>query len=98
MSEFSKFISPMTVQGLRGRKLVMPSFNTDKTDNQIMMLYGLHSSIERMQGIIENIADEGTVTVPDIPGFGGMQSLYSIGIKPTADALAPMATKSVPFT
>jgi len=88
MSEFADYISPMTIQGLKGRKLVMKSFNAKQKDNQIMMLYGLHSSIERMQGIIENIADEGTVTVPDIPGFGGMQSLYSIGIKPTADALA----------
>jgi len=88
MSDFSDYISPMLLQGLKGRKLVMPALDEKKKDNQIMMLYGLHSSIERMQGIIENIAEEGTVTVPDIPGFGGMQSLYSIGIKPTADALS----------
>ena len=88
MSEFADFISPMTIQGLKGRKLIMSSSDPQKKDNQILMLYVLHASIERMQCIIENIADEGTVTVPDIPGFGGMQSLYSIGITPTADALA----------
>jgi pimeloyl-ACP methyl ester carboxylesterase len=88
MTKFSDYIKPMSVQGLQGRVLVMPPNDPKNKNNQIMMLYGLHSSIERMQGIIENIADAGTVTVPDIPGFGGMESLYSKGIKPTSEALA----------
>ena len=88
MTKFAEFIKPMKVQGLNGRVLVMPPNDPKNKNNQIMMLYGLHSSIERMQGIIENIADAGTVTVPDIPGFGGMESLYSMGIIPTSEALA----------
>ncbi len=78
-------VHPLSINGLNGRFLRIP--NKDKKRN-ILVVYGHHSSIERMFGIVENIADYGTVTMPDLPGFGGMDSFYSLGQKPTLDDYA----------
>jgi pimeloyl-ACP methyl ester carboxylesterase len=80
-------IRPMTINGLRGRMMVYePKRKNAKRD--ILLIYGHHSSLERMQGIIENIAKYGRVTAPDLPGFGGMDSFYKINKKPTLDNMA----------
>jgi pimeloyl-ACP methyl ester carboxylesterase len=55
---------------------------------EILFVYGHHSTIERWWGLIQVLNEYGAVTVPDLPGFGGMDSLYKIGKKPTLDALA----------
>ena len=55
---------------------------------EILFVYGHHSSIERWFGLTEVLNRYGAVTVPDLPGFGGMESYYKIGVKPTIDALA----------
>ena len=52
------------------------------------MLYGHHSSLERVYGLAEDMSQYGNVTIPDYPGFGGMDSFYKIGMKPTLDNLA----------
>lgn len=52
------------------------------------MLYGHHASIERLFGLADVLNRYGTVTVPDLPGFGGMDSFYKIGEKPTLDNYA----------
>lgn len=54
----------------------------------ILLLYGHHASLERMFGIASNLNKHGSVTIPDLPGFGGMQSLHKIGLKPTVDNFA----------
>lgn len=60
-----------------------------KTKNrEILLIYGHHAMIERWWGLIENLHDYGPVTVPDMPGFGGMDSFYKIGRKPDIDAFA----------
>lgn len=60
-----------------------------KTRNrEILMVYGHHSSLERWWGIVELFHRYGTVTMPDLPGFGGMDSFYKIGKKPTLDDMA----------
>lgn len=41
-----------------------------------------------MYGIAEDMNQYGSVTMPDLPGFGGMDSFYKIGMKPTIDNLA----------
>ncbi len=55
---------------------------------QILLIYGAHSSLERMYGLAEDLKKYGTVTMPDLPGFGGMDSFYKFGEKPTLDAMA----------
>ncbi|MEI7631800.1 MAG: alpha/beta hydrolase [bacterium] len=79
-------IQPLNINGLKGRMLVLPSKKTDNKD--ILLLYGHHASIERMAGIAEDLHQYGAVTMPDFPGFGGMDSFYKIGMKPTLDNLA----------
>jgi len=41
-----------------------------------------------MFGIAEDLNQYGPVTMPDLPGFGGMDSFYKIGMKPSLDNLA----------
>ncbi len=79
-------IHPLHINGLNGRMLVLPS--QKRGGKEILLLYGHHSSIERMAGFAEDLHQYGTVTLPDFPGFGGMDSFYKIGMKPTLDNLA----------
>lgn len=85
-NNFTKYIEPLNINGLRGRILKMPAPDGYKRD--ILMVYGHHSSLERMEGLAMLLNDFGSVTMADLPGFGGMDSFYSIGQKPTLDNLA----------
>ncbi len=80
------FIVPLYINGLQGRMLRMPAPKGKK--REILFVYGHHSSLERWWGLIQDLNQYGAVTVPDLPGFGGMESLYKIGRKPDIDTLA----------
>ncbi len=58
-----------------------------KTRN-ILFVYGMHASIERQFGVMQVLNRYGAVTLPDLPGFGGMEPFYKIGLKPSLDNLA----------
>lgn len=79
-------ISQLNINGLRGRMLHLPAPKNKK--REILLVYGHHASLERMFGIAANLNRHGAVTIPDLPGFGGMQSFYTIGLKPTIDNYA----------
>lgn len=79
-------IEPLYINGLQGRMLRAPS--RTKKNREILLVYGHHSSIERMSGFIDELTKYGNVTLPDLPGFGGMESFYKINEKPTLDNLA----------
>lgn len=81
------FIIPLNMNGLKGRMLRMSSRNA-KRNREMLLVYGHHASLERMFGIAEDLSQYGNVTIPDLPGFGGMQSFYHIGEKPTLDNFA----------
>lgn len=55
---------------------------------EILLVYGHHASLERMYSMAEVLNDYGAVTLPDLPGFGGMDSFYKIGEKPDMDTMA----------
>ncbi len=74
------------MNGLNGRVLDLPA--TKKSKQQILLVYGHHASIERMFGLAEELNRYGAVTLPDLPGFGGMDSFYRINDEPTLDRLA----------
>ncbi len=57
-------------------------------NREILLIYGHHAMLERWWGLVENLNELGTVTMPDLPGFGGMDSFYTIGRRPTIDAFA----------
>ncbi len=81
-----KYISTLHVNGMTGRLLRMPAKNKKK--RHIFLLYGHHASLERLYGLAQVLNEYGTVTMPDLPGFGGMDSFYKIGEKPTLDNYA----------
>ena len=83
---FAEYITPLHMDGMHGRMLHMPA--SGKKKREILLLYGHHASIERMQGLAEVLRPYGNVTLPDLPGFGGMDSFYVTGRKPTLDNLA----------
>lgn len=82
----TNYIIPINMNGLKGRMLKYPSKKKNK--QEILFIYGHHSSLERCWGIIQVLHDYGSVTMPDLPGFGGMDSFYKINKKPTIDNFA----------
>lgn len=81
------YIVPLNMNGLSGRMLKLPSRFRSRS-REILLIYGTHASIERMFGVAENLQQYGNITMPDLPGFGGMEPFYKIGEKPTLDTLA----------
>lgn len=71
------YIVPLNINGLEGRMLRIPG--PKKTNREVLFVYGHHSSLERWWGIVKFISRYATVTMPDLPGFGGMDSFYKIG-------------------
>lgn len=82
----SDYIVPLYMNGLQGRMLRVPGPKTKH--KEILFVYGNRSSLERWWGVIDDLSQYGTVTAPDLPGFGGMESFYKIGQEPTIDAYA----------
>ncbi|HEX7963230.1 MAG TPA: alpha/beta hydrolase [Candidatus Saccharimonadales bacterium] len=80
------YIRPLNMNGLQGRMMSLPA--SGKNKREILVLYGHHALLERWWGLIQNFSTYGTVTMPDLPGFGGMDSFYKIGQKPTIDNFA----------
>lgn len=80
------YILPLYMNGLSGRMLCLPAKAGKK--RQLLLVYGMHTSLERMIGLAEYVTRYGAVTMPDLPGFGGMAPFYKIGEKPTLDNLA----------
>lgn len=76
----------MYVNGLNGRLLRIPAPPSKK--RSIFLLYGHHASLERMFGLAEVLNSHGAVTMPDLPGFGGMDSFYKIGKQPDIENYA----------
>lgn len=81
------YISPLSINGLNGRVMHIKSAKKTRK-REILLVYGHHSSLERMFSIAQNLSEYGTVTMPDLPGFGGMDSFYVINEKPTLDNMA----------
>lgn len=80
-------IQPLNMNGLEGRMLYVPA--AKKTaKREILLIYGHHALLERWWGLVENLVEYGNVTMPDLPGFGGMDSFAKIGRKPTIDTYA----------
>jgi len=80
------YIMPLNMNGLQGRMLHTPA--PKNRNREILIVYGHHALIERWWGLVQNFAEYGAVTMPDMPGFGGMDSFSKIGQKPTIDNYA----------
>lgn len=82
----AEYVVPLNMNGLRGRMLRMPPPKNKK--REFLLVYGHHSTLERWYSMAEVLNDYGGVTMPDLPGFGGMDSFYKIGEKPDLDTMA----------
>ena len=80
------YMLPLNINGLQGRMLRMPAAKNKK--REILLIYGHHAMLERWTGLAENLAEYGNVTMPDLPGFGGMDSFYKVNKRPDIDAYA----------
>jgi pimeloyl-ACP methyl ester carboxylesterase len=100
LETIEEYIRPLQIGSLRGRVLRLPAVGNPVPQREIIMLYGQHASLERMAGIAAVLQDYGTVTVPDLPGFGGMPSFFTVGQEPTlenfAEYLAAFITENYP--
>lgn len=85
-TDVAQFIAPLNMNGLQGRMMTAPPTRNRKRD--ILLVPGHHTTLERWWGLVQKLQDYGTVVVPDMPGFGGMQSFYNIGKKPSVDNYA----------
>lgn len=80
------YIEPLYMNGLHGRMLRLKP--KPRKTKEILVVYGQHASLERTFAVAASLNKYGGVTVPDLPGFGGMQSFYKLKEKPTIDNLA----------
>jgi len=80
------YILPLYMNGLSGRVLRIPP--PPRKNREMLFIYGHHASLERHFGSAEFMNKFGGVTIPDLPGFGGMEPFYKIGEKPTLDKMA----------
>lgn len=83
----AQYIQTLNMNGLHGRMLVAPASNK-RAKREMLLLYGHHAQLERWWGLVQNLQTYGPVTMPDLPGFGGMDSFAHIGKKPTIDSYA----------
>jgi alpha-beta hydrolase superfamily lysophospholipase len=80
------YIVPLNINGLEGRMMHVPA--PPKRQREILLIYGHHAMLERWWALVQNLNEYGAVTMPDMPGFGGMDSFAHIGIKTDIDAFA----------
>lgn len=80
------YIQPLNMNGLHGRMLQMPAIKRGAPE--ILFIYGHHSSLERWWGVAKFLNRYAAVTMPDLPGFGGMDSFFKIGKDASIDNLA----------
>ena len=81
-------IKPIKIQGMNGRVLTVEAKDKKFNKHNILLIYGHHASLERYLTVAEALSDFGSVTVVDLPGFGGMDSFRKVGKKPNIDNFA----------
>jgi len=81
-----EYLSDININGMSGRVLSVPATSNKKS--KILFIYGHHSSLERWWGLMQALSHYGEVVMPDLPGFGGMDSFYKIHKKPEIDNFA----------
>ncbi len=59
-----------------------------KRSKEILFVGDLFSDLEYWSGFVRALSDFGNVTMPDLPGMGGMDSFYKIGKTPSIDNYA----------
>lgn len=95
--EAADYIQPLNMNGLSGRMLRAPA-TRKAAKREILLLYGHHALLERWWGLVENLQEFGNVTMPDLPGFGGMDSFAKIHVRPSLDNYADYLAAFIKLT
>lgn len=99
MANKDSHIKEYEFKGLRGRYGYWGA-RSKSAKRTFVLIYGQHANIERLKPLVDIFTRYGDVYVPDNPGFGGMESSYKIGEKPTlafyGDHLNNFLTNYVP--
>lgn len=82
----AEYVVPINMNGLKGRMLKLPAPKGVK--REALLVYGHHASLERFYSLAQVLNDYAGVTMPDLPGFGGMDSFYTIDEKADIDTMA----------
>ena len=94
----AEFVSGLHINGMRGRVLSLPAKKKVYRQKTLLLVYGHHSSIERMYSLAAHLSEYSNVVMPDLPGFGGMDSFYVIGKKPSIDNMADYLATFIKMT
>ena len=86
--DFERYLSELEVDGLHGRLWRAPALDDKIQNHLIIVIYGHHSSLERSAGLVQYLRRFGQVMMPDLPGFGGMDSFYRRPAQPSIDNYA----------
>ncbi len=81
------FIMPLNINGMEGRMLRLEAQNRHNK-REILLIYDIQANLERWWGLAVALTHYANVTMVDLPGLGGMNSFYSIGLKPSLDNMA----------
>ena len=81
------FIVPLNMNNLRGRMFIAPK-TSQKSKTNFLIVYGQKSTLEKWSSLANELRQYGNVIMPDLPGFGGMESFYKIKEAPTLDNFA----------
>lgn len=81
------YIMPLNINGMEGRLLRIEAHNRHNK-REILVIYDLESNLEKWWGLAVALKNYANVTMIDLPGLGGMDSFYSIGLRPTLDNMA----------
>lgn len=95
--EPAEYIQPLNINGLHGRMLKAPAARKT-AKREMLLLYGHHALLERWWGLVENLQEFGPVIMPDLPGFGGMDSFAKISRRPTIDNYADYLAAFIKMT
>jgi pimeloyl-ACP methyl ester carboxylesterase len=83
----TNILHPLFMDGIQGKMLYLPS-KQKIYKHEILVVYGQDTNLEQWIKLAKSLSKYGPVTMPDLPGFGGMESFYKIKEKPSLDNLA----------
>lgn len=79
-----EYVYFLDVNGMSGRHIKLPSKSLNSR-RQIVVFGGFLSSAEKHFGLLDYLRQFGEVNYIDLPGYGGMDSLFEIGEFPMCD-------------
>lgn len=78
------FIKPLNINGLEVRYIYIPA-RSKRNKSNLLVVYDFESNIEKWFGFLIALSRYTNVTMVDLPGFGGADSLFKINLKPNLE-------------